>query len=175
MKTTAEAPPSIGLAMTYLGSVAHALNKSLGLDLLVPEAAMVTCFDGNGSRFVAHRDNACVTPDDPDASSLLAEIGCINAREVTAIIYGNADWDESHGGALRCHVGADDDDESGETAAHVRDVAPRAGRLVLFKSRELLHEVLPSYGRRVAISLWLLDGRLPLRSDSTTRVHSAVV
>ena len=153
--------------MTYLASVAHALNQSLGLELLVPEAAMVTCFDGNGSHFVAHRDNACTIPDDADASSPSAQTGCINAREVTAIIYGNVDWDESHGGALRCHVGADKDDGSGETATDVRDVAPHAGRLVLFKSRELLHEVLPSYGRRVAISLWLLDGRLPLRSGST--------
>ena len=30
-------------------------------------------------------------------------------------------------------------------------------------SRELLHEVLPSHSRRLAISLWLLDGALPLR------------
>ena len=39
--------------------------------------------------------------------------------------------------------------------------------MVLFKSRELLHEVLPSHARRVAISLWLLDGSLPLRGDAT--------
>jgi Rps23 Pro-64 3,4-dihydroxylase Tpa1-like proline 4-hydroxylase len=150
--------------MTYLESVAHALNQSLRLELLVPEAAMVTCFDGNGSHFVAHRDNACEGFDDADTSSPSAATACLNAREVTAIIYGNVDWDESQGGALRCHLGADEADGFGETATDVRDVAPHAGRLVLFKSRELLHEVLPSYGRRIAISLWLLDGNLPLRT-----------
>ena len=148
-------------------SVAHALNKSLGLKLRVPETAMVTCFDGDGSHFVAHRDNACVVPDDAGASPPSAGTGCINSREVTAILYANVDWDETNGGALRCHIGADDDDGTGETATGVRDVAPHAGRLVLFKSRELLHEVLPSYGRRLAISLWLLDVGLALRDGST--------
>ena len=153
--------------MTYLASIAHALNQRLSLELLVPEAAMVSCFDGNGSHFVAHRDNACEAADDTCTSSPSAATACLNAREVTAIIYGNLDWDETHGGALRCHLGADEADGFGETATDIRDVAPHAGRLVLFKSRELLHEVLPSYGRRVAISLWLLDGRLSLRSGST--------
>ena len=179
-QTAATAPAPIALAMTYLVSVAHALNRHLGLELLAPEAAMVTCFDGNGSHFVAHRDNACeVDLSDGDSSAdddtapaasasasaaaALDGASCINAREVTAILYANADWDESHGGCLRCHIGADIDDGTGETAEEVRDVAPCAGRLVLFKSRELLHEVLPSQARRVAISLWLLDGRLPLR------------
>lgn len=139
--------------MTYLVAVAEALNKNLGLKLVVPEAAMVTCFNGDGSHFVAHRDNVCEISGDLGPSSL----ACINSREVTAILYANVNWNETDGGALRCHVGADEGDGTGDTAREVRDVAPNAGRLVLFKSTELLHEVLPSYSRRVAISLWLLD------------------
>jgi hypothetical protein len=39
--------------------VAHALNAELGLELLAPEAAMATCYDGDGSHFIVHRDNTC--------------------------------------------------------------------------------------------------------------------
>ena len=164
--TSNSAPPNCGLALAYLGTVASALNKQLGLSLLAPEAAMATCYDGEGSHFIVHRDNTC----DAAAAASWAgavEEGCINAREATAILYANCDWKPEHGGELRCHIGADSDDATGETARSQRDVAPIACRLVVFKSRELLHEVLPSYKRRVAISLWLLDGALPLRTDAT--------
>lgn len=48
------------------------------------------------------------------------------------------------GGCLRCFVGAEPDDEYGTTAKVVRDVAPVGGRLVMFRSRDLLHEVRPT-------------------------------
>jgi hypothetical protein len=37
------------------------------------------------------------------------------------------------------------------------DIAPRAGRLVLFRSDALLHEVRPALRHRYALSLWILD------------------
>jgi hypothetical protein len=43
-----------------------------------------------------------------------------------------------------------------------QDVAPRGGRLVLFDSAEILHEVLPSHnkgGQRVALTVWVSDRR----------------
>ena len=126
---------------------------------------MATCYDGDGSHFIVHRDNTC----DATAAASWAGAGeagrCINAREVTALLYPNVGWEAAHGGELRCHIGAAPDDETGDTADTTRDVAPVACRLVVFKSRELLHEVLPSYHRRLAISLWLLDSKLQLRSD----------
>ena len=169
--TAATAPPHIRLALGFLTGVAATLNDRLRLSLLAPEAAMCTCYDGDGSHFIVHRDNTC------DATSaarwagssgdMISRDECINAREATAIIYANTGWKSEDGGELRCHIGADPDDDSGESADRVRDIAPRAGRMVLFKSRELLHEVLPSHARRIAISLWLLDGSLPLRGDAT--------
>lgn len=165
--TADTAPPSIRLALACLTSVAHSLNTHLGLELLAPEAAMTTCYDGDGSHFIVHRDNTCDAATQPGGAGAGASghESCINAREVTAIVYANTDWELADGGALRCHVGADPDDDTGETARRQRDVAPLAGRLVVFRSRELLHEVLPSHSRRLAISLWLLDGALPLRGD----------
>ena len=161
--TADTAPPSVGLALAYLTSVAHSLNQHLGLELLAPEAAMATCFDGNGSHFLVHRDNRCdAVPPPGRGAGANSHEACVNAREVTAILYANTGWAEANGGALRCHVGAAPDDGTGETAREQRDVAPLAGRLVVFKSRELLHEVLPSHSRRLAISMWYLDGTLPL-------------
>jgi hypothetical protein len=83
---------------------------------------------------------------------------------------------ERCGGGLRCFVGARADDESGESAAavealalsrgstvtsrcedahslrdapsrQVETLAPRGGRLVVFPSREVLHEVRGAVGR----------------------------
>ena len=43
-------------------------------------------------------------------------------------------------------------------AGAFKEVVPRAGTLVLFRSKSLLHEVRPSHTRRIALSLWLLGG-----------------
>ncbi len=59
-------------------------------------------------------------------------------------------------------MGAAPDDESGATAAEVVDVSPEGGRLVLFRSRDLLHEVCSTHesGKhravRWALSIWIL-------------------
>ena len=70
-----------------------------------------------------------------------------NHRELTLILYLNGPGKSGTGGALRCHVGEEE----------VVDVDPRPGRLVVFRARELLHEVLPVDGwQRAAMSVWLL-------------------
>ena len=61
-------------------------------------------------------------------------------------------------GELVLYGGARAGDDDGATADDVRRVAPRGGRLVLFDSRTLLHEVLPHARRgddRFALTLWL--------------------
>merc|ERR1711920_707331 len=46
-----------------------------------------------------------------------------------------------------------------------RDVFPVGGRLAIFFSRELLHEVCPTWQRRWALTLWVEDARLqPLKA-----------
>ena len=146
-----------GTADTYLAvtkrvvrqlrGVAHAVQRhvsqpltagesgSWGRDLQVPLSAMVACYDGAGTRYVQHVDNDGVTGD---------------RRELSAVLYVNdANWDcEKDGGALRCH-----DVVGGYTDTYT-DIAPVGGRLVLFKSRKVLHEVMPSQRRRFAITIW---------------------
>jgi len=112
----------------------------------------------------------------------------VNARAYTAILYLNSAWDAAaRGGSLRLHdVVVDDDDRSrgggggggGEPSRRVVDVDPRGGRLVIFDSREVAHEVTPLLGRssgsdgggadaRYAITLWVLDPSVPV--DGATR------
>ena len=119
-------------------------------DLLVPEVAQLALYDGCKRNlkpgYVAHRDNAAT----PGAAGE-------NYREVTLLLYLNGAPPGASGGELRAYVGAEPSDLDGDTAVRVDDIQPRAGRLVLFESRTLLHAVRPvGLWRRVALSLWCL-------------------
>ena len=123
-------------------------------DLLVPEVAQLALYDGCKRNlkpgYVAHRDNAAT----PGAAGE-------NYREVTLLLYLNGAPPGASGGELRAFVGAEPSDCEGDTAVRVDDIQPRAGRLVLFESRTLLHAVRPvGLWRRVALSLWCLK-RIP--------------
>lgn len=64
------------------------------------------------------------------------------SRRVTAILYLNPDWRPEQGGQLRIH------------GPWARDVEPRAGRLALFLSDRVEHEVLPAFAPRFAATAW---------------------
>ena len=130
-------------------------------DLLVPEVAQLALYDGCKRNlkpgYVAHRDNAAT----PGAAGE-------NYREVTLLLYLNGAPPGASGGELRAYVGAEPCDLEGDTAVRVDDIQPRAGRLVLFESRTLLHAVRPvGLWRRVALSLWCLK-----RIDATDHLSS---
>lgn len=110
-----------------------------------PDKLMLANYPGDGARYVAHLDN---DPEDPRHSE--GEPG-LRARDraVTAILYLNPDWEESHGGCLRVRLEG--------TGAPTVDVAPSAGRMVLFDCRRIVHEVLPSRASRWAMTAWIND------------------
>ena len=123
-------------------------------DLLVPEVAQLALYDGCKRNlkpgYVAHRDNAAT----PGAAGE-------NYREVTLLLYLNGAPPGASGGELRAYVGSEPSDLDGDTAVRVDDIQPRAGRLVLFESRTLLHAVRPvGLWRRVAVSFRCLK-RIP--------------
>ena len=101
------------------------LNRSLllGLDELEAHFAHYA----PGARYAKHRDR--FRDDD--------------ARVLSSVLYLNADWQESDGGALRLYL-------PGE---HL-DVYPSAGKLVLFLSADFEHEVLPATRDRLSIAGW---------------------
>jgi Rps23 Pro-64 3,4-dihydroxylase Tpa1-like proline 4-hydroxylase len=52
------------------------------------------------------------------------------------------------------------EEEEGKKEIKPQDVAPRGGRLVLFDSAAVPHEVLPSHNKdvqRVALTVWVSD------------------
>ena len=65
-------------------------------------------------------------------------------RTVSVVLYLNDDWLPEHGGALRLHP---------QDGDHV-DIAPVAGRMAMFLSGEMLHEVLPTARERLSIAGW---------------------
>lgn len=65
-------------------------------------------------------------------------------RTVSVVLYLNDDWQPEHGGALRLHP----------QGAPVVDVLPQAGRMAMFMSGEMLHEVLPTARERLSIAGW---------------------
>jgi hypoxia-inducible factor (prolyl hydroxylase) len=106
------------------------------------EEMQVTCYPGDGARYVRHIDNnAPVSPAHRRTG-----------RRVTCILYANPCWEPSHGGELRIYQ-HEDTPESTRV-----DVAPLSNRLCLFWSdARVPHEVLPTHEERYALSVWYED------------------
>lgn len=70
------------------------------------------------------------------------------ARQVSVVLYLNADWQSTEGGELCLY--------RGPSSAHVRiPILPRGGTLVLFASADTPHEVRPATRARLSLSGWL--------------------
>ena len=59
--------------------------------------------------------------------------GAVRRRAITAILYLNEEWPRSAGGALRCRAPV--------AGVDTKEILPRGGRLVLFDSHAVEHEV----------------------------------
>ncbi|GGF41676.1 2OG-Fe(II) oxygenase [Echinicola rosea] len=75
----------------------------------------------------------------------------VKYRVVTAILYLNEEWDEGDGGAVRMYFPGENGEESNT------DIYPKGGRLVVFLSGEIPHEVLPTRRERISITGWFRD------------------
>lgn len=67
-----------------------------------------------------------------------------DSRTVSVVIYLNPDWLQEQGGALRLYP----------EGMSTQDITPLAGRMVLFLSAQMLHEVLPATRDRLSIAGW---------------------
>ena len=79
----------------------------------------------------------------------LDQFHAVPHRIVTLILYLNESWTEADGGQLRMYFPQEDGSE------WVEDVLPLGGRLVVFLSEEIPHEVLPTHKERISITGWL--------------------
>ena len=121
--------------------------------LSTPDAVQVAVYEptGTGGFYVKHTDGG---EEGGNAVDLLMSVGLLEylrsascrRRTVTTILYlnGGEGWVPNDGGYLRLYL----------TDGEVLDVAPVGGRLILFDSKMLAHEVLPTKRRRTAATVW---------------------
>lgn len=81
----------------------------------------------------------------------LDQFKAVAYRVVTVILYLNDSWEEGNGGELRMYLQNEDLEET-----HV-DIFPEGGKLVVFLSGEIPHEVRPTNKERVSITGWFKD------------------
>ena len=81
----------------------------------------------------------------------LDQFHAVPHRVVTVILYLNDSWTTEDQGALRMYFPQEDGTEQ------IEDVLPLGGRLVVFLSGEIPHEVLPTKKERISITGWLKD------------------
>jgi len=141
---------------------------------------MLAVYDGCGTHYALHRDNrledGCLGE---QIKAVQERPLCMNSRHLTMVLYLNSsEWDPADGGTLRCHLAAprwSRQQEQGASATagacpteclgitgtcHL-DILPAGGCLALFFSKEILHEVLPAWRRRWAMTMWVEDARIP--------------
>ena len=120
---------------SHMHELRHLLNRELLLGLEELEAHFALY--APGMRYARHRDR--FRNDD--------------ARVISSVLYLNQDWRESDGGALRLYPPTSVDPPV-NLDAPFRDVYPAAGRLVLFLSADIEHEVLVGMRERLSIAGW---------------------
>ncbi|ESS31116.1 putative hypoxia- inducible factor prolyl hydroxylase (phd2) [Toxoplasma gondii VEG] len=126
------------------------LNKKASLCLQVSWVFQMAMFRADGAFYKKHIDAGY----DPALD---------NGRKVTAIYYPNPpDWEAKDGGFLRIYprrrkdIQLQEDSAAGPADAEpLVDIKPLGDTLVLFRSRDMPHEVLPCHRKRFAISLWM--------------------
>ena len=129
------APESVKIYLNRIESLIQFLNQALFLSLKDVEVHMTVY--PVGSFYKRHLDQ--FKQDDH--------------RKLSVICYLNNDWREEQGGQLRMYL-------QGKSI----DVLPTAGTLVIFRSDQIEHEVLPGTRPRFSITGWILDRLVDLKN-----------
>ena len=112
------------------------LNMNSGYSVDIPPTVMCACYPPVGhARYHKHKDWYSYERS--------------NHRDITVILYPNANWTEEDGGELIIY----------SKSGTLESILPLAGRAVVFFSRTIWHEVRPATVRnRFALTLWLDRG-----------------
>ena len=125
--------PALAPVVALLRGLPAEIARHGGPPMAVPPMVQAALYDGSPERpSFYHRHLDCSDP-------------LTNPRRLTAILYLNPRWDPRDGGCLRAHPLGD---------RGVVDIEPVGGRLLMFNSCEVEHEVLPSLAPRMAVTLW---------------------
>lgn len=129
-----DSPKAIVVYLNKLQELVQYLNQALFLSLKDVEVHMTVYPEG--SFYKRHLDQ--FKKDDH--------------RKLSVILYLNQNWKEDQGGQLRMYL-----------PDQTKDFLPTAGRLVIFRSDEIEHEVLPATRERLSITGWMLDQLVELK------------
>lgn len=113
------------------------LNQQLLMNLHVLETHLAIY--PIGSTYQKHLDQF-----NHSANTSINKVDDTKARQLSSILYLNADWQANDGGELRLYLNAFE---------HL-DILPTAGRLVLFLSEKFWHEVRPAKRERASLTGW---------------------
>lgn len=163
-----ETQPGLCHLFKCMSALPFELNKKANLCLQASWTFQLACYSEKDSFYKKHMDGGFDAYSD-------------NGRKVTCIYYPNSpQWDPAAaGGSLRMYRGttykqylksketrsfksgaaADASDEGGDSVdvaeEMLSEVSPKGDCLVLFRSRQIPHEVLPTKKKRFAVSLWI--------------------
>jgi SM-20-related protein len=129
------APESVRIYLNRIEDLIQFLNQALFLSLKDVEMHMTVY--PVGSFYKRHLDQ--FKQDDH--------------RKLSVICYLNNNWKDEQGGQLRMYI-------DGKSL----DVFPTAGKLVIFRSDQIEHEVLPATRARLSITGWILDRLVDLKN-----------
>jgi hypothetical protein len=142
----------LAAAAALLMAVPHALMARRSAALAPPQSLQLALYDGDGSYYARHVDNpGAGAPGAADGPPGLRT----GDRALTAIVYLNPSWQPEHGGELRLWPPEASINGAPSSAEEHLDIEPRAGRLLLFDSVRVEHEVRPSRAERWALSAWV--------------------
>jgi len=119
-----------------------------------------TSASGGGGFYKRHLDHTA----DDNGKELI--------RRISLLLYLNTDeWNEKDGGILRAYVKQSAKGDKG-VPIHQQDVIPDGGRLVLFDSATVEHEVLPTNKERWAIVGWFMSDNKKGSDTKKRSLHS---
>lgn len=125
-----------------------------------PSHLQAALFNGSGERYVKHKDNKPRESRNIEDDSLWLSNREQRDRFLTCVLYLTPpDWHVSDGGKLRCYLCDEEEGEEQllEERGRVVDILPVSGRLVVFRSCDIPHEVLPTLrDGRLALTAWML-------------------
>lgn len=150
-----EKQPALAALFKKLISIPFELNKKANLCLQGSASFQLACYSKKGF-YKKHVDSGYDNLN--------------NGRKITAIYYPNHMWSEGEGGHLRVHKralnpyeieklkkeGKEVPDAKEMEKEILKDVEPIGDRLVLFRSRDMAHQVLDSGRKRFAVTMWVM-------------------
>lgn len=163
LKASTAYDPSILLLMRKMESLVFGIKNAIPeLDLRNITSTQLAIFPGDGARFVKHTDTYSTIHEQARSDSGTGQDKLV--RLITCVYYLNPEWTTDHGGCLRVTTKG--------TTSHW-DIPPMLDTLVVFRSTDVEHEVLPTFHDRMALTIWYYGP--PPRPRPTTSMAAAPI